>query len=84
MMSAVSTMAAEEDPAVTEESCEITQHVAEFIEKELGNDPKSLKKLSQITEELALYKKTLEEQVRRPGLGPGIHLGVSSFPKMRP
>lgn len=62
-MSAVSTMAAEEDPAVTEENCEITQHVAEFIEKELGNDPKSLKKLSQITEELALYKKTLEEQV---------------------
>uniref|UniRef100_UPI00398E5D8A RAD50-interacting protein 1 n=1 Tax=Pristiophorus japonicus TaxID=55135 RepID=UPI00398E5D8A len=54
-------MAAEGQPG--EESCEITQYVAEFVEKEFGNDPKSLKKLPKITEELALYKRNLEEQV---------------------
>ncbi|XP_078409312.1 RAD50-interacting protein 1 isoform X1 [Cetorhinus maximus] len=45
------------------ESCDITQYVAEFVEKEFGNDPKTLKKLPKITEELALYKRNLEEQV---------------------
>ncbi|XP_069764377.1 RAD50-interacting protein 1 isoform X3 [Narcine bancroftii] len=60
----VSTMAAQgASPVMNEEGCEITQYVAEFLEKELGSDPKSLKKLPEITEELALYKKTLEEQV---------------------
>ncbi|KAM4747413.1 RAD50-interacting protein 1 [Rhinophrynus dorsalis] len=45
------------------DTCDIPFYVCEFVEKEIGNDFKSLKKVSKLKEDIAEEKKHLEEQV---------------------
>ncbi|XP_063304190.1 RAD50-interacting protein 1 [Pelobates fuscus] len=45
------------------DTCDIPSYVCEFVEKEIGNDFKSLKKVASLIETIAQEKKTLEEQV---------------------
>ncbi|XP_028933871.1 RAD50-interacting protein 1 [Ornithorhynchus anatinus] len=45
------------------DSCDIPFYVSEFVEREVGNDLKSLKKLSKLIEQLSESKAHLEEQV---------------------
>uniref|UniRef100_A0A8C5R606 RAD50-interacting protein 1 n=1 Tax=Leptobrachium leishanense TaxID=445787 RepID=A0A8C5R606_9ANUR len=48
---------------VDPDTCDIPSYVCEFLEKEIGNDFKSLKKVSSLIETIAKEKKQLEEQV---------------------
>ncbi|KAM8972102.1 RAD50-interacting protein 1 [Pelodytes ibericus] len=45
------------------DTCDIPFYVCEFVEREIGNDFKSLKKVSNVFETIAQEKKQLEEQV---------------------
>uniref|UniRef100_A0A8D0HGX6 RAD50-interacting protein 1 n=1 Tax=Sphenodon punctatus TaxID=8508 RepID=A0A8D0HGX6_SPHPU len=45
------------------ESCDIPYYVSEFVEREIGNDCDSLRKLGKLIEELSENKRQLEEQV---------------------
>lgn len=44
---------------------DLPSYVSAFIEKEVGNDLKSLKKLSELIEQMTESKVKLEEQVRK-------------------
>ncbi|XP_029471186.1 RAD50-interacting protein 1 isoform X3 [Rhinatrema bivittatum] len=48
---------------VNPNSCDIPLYVAEFVERELGNDLKALKKLGKLIEDISEEKRQLEEQV---------------------
>lgn len=43
--------------------CDIPYYISEFVEREVGNDYDSLKKLGGLIEKLSENKKQLEEQV---------------------
>ncbi|XP_078505962.1 RAD50-interacting protein 1 [Lissotriton helveticus] len=45
------------------ENCDIPSYVSEFVERELGNDVKSLRMLGKLIEEITKEKQQLEEQV---------------------
>lgn len=45
------------------DGCDIPYYVSEFVEREVGNDYDSLKKLGSLIEKLSENKKQLEEQV---------------------
>ncbi|XP_064417524.1 RAD50-interacting protein 1 isoform X2 [Latimeria chalumnae] len=45
------------------DNCDIPQYVVDFMEKELGDDLKSLRKVPELVEKLAAEKSHLEEQV---------------------
>ncbi|KAM4678207.1 RAD50-interacting protein 1 isoform 1-T2 [Discoglossus pictus] len=45
------------------DTCDIPYYVCEFLDQEIGNDFKSLKKVSKLLETIAEQKKQLEEQV---------------------